>query len=118
MLKNKNKLVAKIDGINDGKFFSENYIDFFKNPEMTEKHNFERLNDLSVFLISPWTEDACGYIIEKEIDKYLCIYYTYVYDGVSAYIYMYGESKEQSLKKCKEFLEYLECTYNPEKERM
>jgi len=64
------------------------------------------LMDVVTCITSPWKEEnVCVVIHQLEESKYVCEYYSVVYDDVNASFYGVGESEDEAKHECKRILE-------------
>lgn len=106
-------------------YYTNDFITFYKEDELILTN--EDLEEWSVWLNSPWSQAHERYEIScnckdgyTEMDKddflWKCEYSIVGYDGISASIFGYGNTEEESLIDCKKHFKYLQDNYNKEDE--
>ena len=116
-----------IDDIGDETFkvYTEDFKKFYKNQEQKELLDQDDLEMWSEWLNSPWSQEFEKYITELNcIDSYTPMdenepdyrtYYQVVgYEGITAIVYGYGNTPQESLQDCINHFEYLRKEYNKE----
>lgn len=105
-------------------YYTDDFINFYNDED--EKLTKEDLEEWAVWINSPWSQAHEKYIIKcnckdaytkiEEENELLwqCEYYVVGYDEITVSIYGYGNTAEESLKKCKELFTMLQDKYNPE----
>lgn len=73
----------------------------------------ELLLDIMSVMLNPWmdTEENYKISIDEENDKWVCEHYVGAYDGLSGYLYGYGDTVKESLDDCVSLLSKLKSEY-------
>ena len=114
------ELFSREDSFN---IYSDDFEKFYKdkNIELTK----EELEEWSTWLNSPWLQSYKKYITEincrdgytkliKEDPIYRTYYQVVGYEYVTAIVYGYGNTPQESVQDCINHFEYLQKTYNKE----
>lgn len=108
--------------INRKEYYTEDYKNFYVNKEKATTNEME---DLAVWINSPWSQAHMKYNIQlnckngyeeipENVPTWKCEYFITGYDGIQAFIYGYGNTPEESLKNCNDFYDFLQKDYNKE----
>ena len=114
------ELLSHEDSFN---IYADDFEKFYKdnNIELTE----EELNEWSTWLNSPWLQSYMKYFTEincrdgyttliKEDPIYRTYYQVIGYEYVTAIVYGYGNTPQESLQDCINNFNYLQKKYNKE----
>ena len=103
--------------------YTDNFKEFYTNENILL--NQEDLEMWSEWLNSPWSQEHEKYIIElncidaytpmdKKEPSYRAYYQIVGYEGITAVVYGYGNTPQESLQDCMNHFEYLQKEYNKE----
>lgn len=107
------------------KYYSDNFIDFYKDENKKEKLNNKELENWAVWLNSPWSYTTESYTISfnceefqsppKNDKRYKCEYWVIGYDGIESLLIGYGRTEICALNDCLKKMKYLQDKYNSKK---
>lgn len=104
--------------------YSDNFAEFYIDENSEKLLNQDELEQWSIWLKSSWIKDDEIYVTEfnkssKENEqKYRTYYQVIGYEGITAVVYGYGNTPQESLQDCMNHFEYLQKEYNKENESM